>query len=134
VVDRRVFDRCGGYDEDLWIGEDGELLARLLMAGARIRVAEVSLASQLVHAGERLSRGGQRRVDGYRNLVRKAYASASPTTRRRLAFGYFDAKKDAARSVRSRWRYRLYAWSLADPAVLVRRAERRLRAVARQTP
>jgi hypothetical protein len=109
------------------------LLARLLTSGVRVRVADACLASQLVHAGERLSRGGQRRVDGYRNLLRKAYVSAAPATRRRLAFHYFDAKKDAARGGWSRWRYRLYAWSLAEPAVLVRRAELKLRAVGGQT-
>lgn len=128
VIDRGVFQRCGGYDEDLWIAEDNEFLARLLDSGTRIRIADVSLATQLVHTGARLSRGGRRRADGYRNLLRKTYAAASPKTRRRLAFHYFDAKKDAARDRWSRWRYRLYAWSLAEPNDLVLRA--RLRAAA----
>jgi GT2 family glycosyltransferase len=128
VIDRGVFQRCGGYDEDLWIGEDSELLARLLTSGVRVRVADACLASQLVHAGERLSRGGQRRVDGYRNLLRKTYATATPQARRGMALHYFDAKKDAARGGWSRWRYRLYAWSLAEPRDFVRRAKLRIAA------
>jgi glycosyltransferase involved in cell wall biosynthesis len=122
VIDRGLFERCGGYDADLWIAEDNEFLARLLDAGARTRIADSSLAKQMVHMGSRLSRGGQRRVDGCRNLVRKTFAVTSPRTRRRLAFIYFTAKKDAASDHWSRWRYRIYAWSLAEPSQLVRRA------------
>ena len=52
--------------------------------------------------------------------------AASPKTRRRLAFSYFTAKKDAAPDAWSRWRFRLYAWSLAEPNELARRVRWRV--------
>lgn len=127
VMRRSDFQRAGGFDIGLWIGEDNDFYFRLLKSGARVTVVPDALAVQVVHTGARLSHDGARRVEGLVALIRKTYGMASPRTRRRMQFGYFDARKEAATRPADRWRFRVYAWSAARPKDLVKRFGLQLR-------
>jgi len=58
MVRRSLLDRVGPYRTDLIVGEDGELLFRMLLAGARIVHAPEALVLYRLHFGAQLSRGG----------------------------------------------------------------------------
>jgi glycosyltransferase involved in cell wall biosynthesis len=119
AIHRQVFEFSGGYDEELWIGEDFELFSRLLARGARVVVASGPQAIQIAHAGRRLTGHPQGKVDGLRVLIRKAYARSSPRGKRVLAARYFDAKRAATHDRIGRRRYWMYSWSYRIEARLV---------------
>ena len=57
LIRRSLLERTGPYRTDLLLGEDGELLMRLLLAGARLVHVPEALTLYRMHAGAQLSRG-----------------------------------------------------------------------------
>lgn len=58
MIRRSLLDRVGPYRTELIVGEDAELLFRMLLAGARIVHAPEALVLYRLHFGAQLSRGG----------------------------------------------------------------------------
>lgn len=55
--EREVYDRVGGWDEALSYNDDGDLMMRAFLHGARIIVAECGESYYRFHGGERVSVG-----------------------------------------------------------------------------
>lgn len=124
MVRRSVLDRVGPYRPELILGEDAELLLRLLLAGAQVVHVPEALVLYRLHFGAQLSRGGvdeaRRAADWlhYTRLVSEALAAApervAPADRVRWARVARDAEVLAglapadlpfrARALGRRWR------------------------------
>lgn len=78
VLRRTAFDRVGGFDEDLQLGEDLDWILRSRAAGLRVEMLDVPCYRYLLHEGS-LSSGPGRRASGILAAARMAAARAAGT-------------------------------------------------------
>lgn len=100
---RSAFERVGGFDESLWVGEDRELLVRLLDAGLRYGVVREHLVEKVSHAGPRLTTVGDGRVTAMRRYVDKYESRLTAADRRFLQFQFHRQLRRSAPTARERW-------------------------------
>jgi GT2 family glycosyltransferase len=79
VISRSAFTDLGGFDEDLWVANDKDLLHRALAAGLQYAVVPEPLVLQRVHdqghltsPTERRARGLETFIDKHRPLMRRS--------------------------------------------------------------
>lgn len=72
LISRELYERIGGFDENLAVSEDRALALEVLKAGGRIAAAPSAIAIMRVHDGERLRRNPIDRLSfiwKYRKLI-----------------------------------------------------------------
>lgn len=84
VIRRDALFRVGGFDPEMTVFNDWDLLVRLVDAGLRYTVAADAVAEWRDHAGPRIATPSLRRADGIARFLRRYRARLSPKLRRDL--------------------------------------------------
>lgn len=71
VITRDFFDRIGGFDVDLPVSNDKDLLVRFLIAGGQYRASERFLSIHRRHDGPQLTHADERRASGLERYLAK---------------------------------------------------------------
>lgn len=84
LITRAAFEAVGGFDEDLWVSNDKDLLIRLLDDGRRYAVVSEPLAVKQAHPDARLASPGPRRLEAMDRYLSKYGDRLSRRDRRLL--------------------------------------------------
>jgi glycosyltransferase involved in cell wall biosynthesis len=116
VVRRELFEAVGGFDPELWVSNDKDLLVRLLDHGAAYELVEDRLVLKRLHAGDRLSNATDRRRDGLERYLAKHDHRLTAAQRRELHARLVELRRLRARGTPRRAALAVRELALLGPA------------------
>jgi len=102
VIRRTAFERIGGFDPDLPVFNDWDMLIRMITAGLVYGTVSELTVEWREHAGERIARSTLPHADEIERFVAKHAAAMMPDDRRDLMAVALDIRRRNARSMFAR--------------------------------
>lgn len=118
VVERQAFDQVGGFDPDLWVANDVDVLVRLLDAGVHYTVVPRMLATRHSHALGHLTTKSERRAQGLETYYARYRPRMSWHQRRRMLRSIHSARRGPDHPLPQRMYHLAWQAALTSPADL----------------